>query len=74
MWRSLIASIWPWGRERIAEEKRADELFKAQVKEAFLSQQDLLEAVAQMKKTREDQEAVSVHFRRDMQHSRPSIP
>lgn len=73
MWRSLIANIWPWGRERIAEEKRADALFKAQIKEAFLSQQDLLDAVTQMKKVREDQEAESVSFRREMQHSRPSL-
>jgi hypothetical protein len=46
-----------FGRERIAEEKKADEEFRAQIKEALLQQDNLREAVAQMKKVREANES-----------------
>ncbi len=42
-----------FSRERIEEEKRADQEFRAQIKEALLQQDNLREAVAQMKKARE---------------------
>lgn len=45
------------GRERIAEEKKTDELFRAQIAEALLQQDNLKEAVAQMKKAREKHES-----------------
>jgi len=44
-------------RERIAEEKKADEMFRAQIAEAFLQQDNLKEAAAQLKKAREQHES-----------------
>jgi len=67
----LLNYLWPWKRrERIEEEKRQDVLFRAQIQEALLSQQNLLDAVALMKKTREDRVIESRHFRRNF----PSDP
>lgn len=49
-WRYLL----PWlRRERIAEDKQANEQFKAQVREALLRGNALKEAAAQLKETRE---------------------
>jgi hypothetical protein len=50
-------------RERIEEEKKADELFRAQLREAFLQQDNLREAAAQMKKAREAAEISSQSMR-----------
>lgn len=59
--------LWPWKRrERIEEEKKADEQFRAQIAEAFLRQDDLREAAASMKRAREDQAAESRSFRRTL--------
>ena len=50
----LFRRLWSYvTRERVAEEKKTDELFKAQIQEALLRQDDLREAAAQMKKLRE---------------------
>lgn len=46
--------LWPWRRrERIAAEKEVDRQFKAQIQEALLRQDDLKDAVEQMKRSRE---------------------
>lgn len=45
--------LWPWGRRRVEAEKEVDRQFKAQIQEAFLRQDDLKDAVEQMKRARE---------------------
>ena len=45
--------LWPWGRQRVEAEKEVDRQFKAQIQEAFLRQDDLKDAVEQMKRARE---------------------
>lgn len=70
MW-DWLNYLWPWKRkERIEAEKRTQELFRAQLREALLRQDNLRDAVAQMKKVREDQVAESQSFRRSLS-SRP---
>jgi hypothetical protein len=47
--------LWPWGRsgrERIEAEKEVDRQFKAQLQEALLRQDDLKDAVEQIKRAR----------------------
>lgn len=69
----LLNFLMPWRKARHEAEKKTEEQFRNQIKEAVLNQQTLLDAVAQMKKAREDQEAESVSFRRELQPSRPSL-
>jgi hypothetical protein len=59
----LLDFLMPWRKQRHEAEKAVEEQFRNQIKEAVLNQQSLLDAVAQMKKAREDQEAVSVSYR-----------
>jgi hypothetical protein len=58
-------------REKIAEEKKTDEQFRAQIAEALLRQDDLLTAVAQMKKAREEKAAESEAFRQKISNRPP---
>jgi hypothetical protein len=69
----LLDLLMPWRRHKHAAEKKTEEEFRNQLREALLNQQTLLDAVAQMRKVREDQEAESVSFRREIHRSRPSI-
>jgi hypothetical protein len=69
----LLDFLMPWRRQRHEAEKKTEEEFRNQLREALLNQQSLLDAVAHMRKAREDQEAESVSFRREMHRSRPSI-
>ncbi len=64
----LLDILMPWRRQRIEAEKKTEQEFHNQLKEAVLNQQSLLDAVAQMKKVREDQEAVSVNYSRQRLH------
>jgi hypothetical protein len=48
-----VKRIMFWKREKIAEELETEALFKAQLREAFLRQDDLLLAVQKMKRARE---------------------
>lgn len=66
----LLDYLMPWRRRQKHEaEKKTDEEFRNQIKEAVLNQQTLLDAVAQMKRVREDREALSTRFRPKL-HSR----
>lgn len=68
----ILPYLWPFKRrERIEAEKQTERLFKAQLQEALLRQDNLREAVAQMKKIREDQVAESQSFRHSLE-SRPT--
>jgi hypothetical protein len=56
--------LWPWAhRERAEAEARTDKEFRAQLREAMLVQDDLLEAAANMKKAREERLAETPSFR-----------
>lgn len=67
---SLLDYLMPWrSKQRHEAEKKVDEEFRNQIREAMLNQQTLLDAVAQMKRAREDQEALSLRFRPKL-HSR----
>lgn len=65
----LLPWRWHWQKQRHEAEKKTDEEFRNQIREAVLNQQTLLDAVAQMKRVREDQEAMSTRFRPKL-HSR----
>lgn len=65
----LLDFLMPWRKQRHEAEKKTDEEFRNQIKEAVLNQQTLMDAVAQMKRAREDQEALSTGFRPKL-HSR----
>ncbi len=60
---SWVKRILFWKREKIVEELETEALFKAQLREAFLRQDDLLAAVQKMKRAREKY--------RSTLHSRP---
>lgn len=69
---SWLDYLRPWKRrERIEEEKKVEEMLRAQVKEAFLRQDDLREAAAQMKKAREEKQSERPGFR-EVLKSKPS--
>jgi len=51
--------LWPWAhRERAEAEAKVDQEFRAQLHEALLSQDDLMEAAANMKRAREERVAL----------------
>jgi hypothetical protein len=54
----LLDFLMPWRRQKHEAEKKTDEEFRNQIREAMLNQQTLLDAAAQMKKVREDREAL----------------
>lgn len=56
MFKALFARFF---RDRSEAEREASDQFKAQVKEALLSQASLREAADQMRRIREESEAVS---------------
>ena len=57
---SWLRYLWPWWghRERAEAEARVDQEFRAQLHEAFLRQDDLREAAANMKRAREERVAI----------------
>ena len=60
---SWVKRILFWKREKIAEELAVEAQFKAQLREAFLRQDDLKEAVNKMRKAREKPFRTTLHSR-----------
>lgn len=66
---SWYHNLWPWNREKAAEQKRIEEEFQKQLQDAYARRGDLDDAAKQLREDRERRQAQP----RPRLHSRPSF-